>query len=183
MNKITIDYKRSNEVGYDFIDEILKIDAAVYEKHLQGTKNSLTARFNANRESYILAFDGEKIIGYICFFPISGELSRKMQEENKALDDDIEVSDILPEYPKDIDADVFVISIAISPDYQHKDIGKQLIKDLFRFLFNKNHAGCKIRNILLGRVTSIGTLRFRKFKIDDYKMSKENNHENKEHEA
>ena len=168
-----IDYKLASEFNYDFIDEILRIDEAVYDECWRGTKESLTARFNANRESYILACEGQKIVGYTCFFPIAEELSNRMQTEEKAFDDDIEATDILPEYPKDAVADVFIISTAVLPAYQGEGIIKQLKIEFLKFLSDKINAGTKIPYILFCRLKPDGTLNFRKYKFNDYKMFEE----------
>ena len=139
-------YKYSHQVEEDFIPDILRIDAGVFELAAQGTYDSLLARYNANRESFILAYYNSRIVGYVAFFPITGGLSERMINENKAFDDNIQAGDILPSYTKDREFNLFLISIAVMPEYGGRGIGAELMRKYFDFVSNKIQSGCSIKN-------------------------------------
>jgi len=73
-----------------FINEILEIDSLVYPKHLQGTFEDVYGRFYANRDIYILLYDGKKLIGYLCLFPIKDSLYERILNENILFDSNIQ---------------------------------------------------------------------------------------------
>ena len=61
--------KRSKNIKKDFINDIMSLDSIAYNEDMQGTYNSINDRFKKNKDSYILAYDNKKLVGYICFFP------------------------------------------------------------------------------------------------------------------
>jgi len=148
-------YKYSGQTEEEFIADILAIDEAVFDPAILGSDGSLRARYNANRESYILAYDKSKIAGYIIFFPITDDLSERMINENKPFDDDIEGKDVMF-YIKGIDFNMFLISIAVLPEYRGKGIGRELMKKCFEFIAAKKQGGCQIKNVFAYAYTDAG---------------------------
>ena len=140
-------YKYSYQVNDDFIDDILRIDASVYHPSVQGTKSSLLNRYQANRESFVLAIDETQLIGYVGFFPVTNALSERMVKEHKTFDDNIRGEDILPSYTSEFDFDMFLISIAISPEYKGKGVGSELMRQCLAFIDGKRQSGSRIRHI------------------------------------
>ena len=149
-------YKYSYHVSDDFILDVLHIDETVFEPSARGTQDSLLDRYNANRESYILAYDSDKIVGYVAFFPINSELGNCIINENRPFDDNIQAKNILPSYDVAEDFDMFLISIAILPEYNGRGIGKELMKKYFDFISTKIQNGCKIRNTYSYAFTDAG---------------------------
>ena len=138
-------FKRSDQEKNDFIDKILRIDQAVFGAVLQGTSDSVGARYEANKESYILAYHNFEIVGYICFFPITKGLRERIEKEERMFDDDIQAADILP-YPRADEEpggeyDIFLISVAVLPDYQGIGIGSGLMNEFFTFVSDKIQSG------------------------------------------
>ena len=138
-------YKYSEQVEDDFISDVLRLDALVFAPSDQGTDSSIRARYNANQESLVLAYNNSEIIGYICFFPVTNDLSERIKNEESPFDDNIQPSDILASYKNKHDFDVFLISAAISPEYQGKGTGTELVNKCLAFLSDKIKSGCKIR--------------------------------------
>jgi len=149
-------YKHSYEVSDDFISDILRIDEAVFEPSARGTKASLLARYNANRESYILVYDDSQIIGYVAFFPINSALGERIICEDTAFDDNIQAQDILPSYAPGTDFDMFLISVAVLPEYGGRGIGKELMQKYFDFVSGKTKQGCLIKNTYSYAFTEAG---------------------------
>jgi GNAT superfamily N-acetyltransferase len=145
-------YKYSAQMQKDFIADLLRIDASVFDESALGTDASIRARLNANKDGFILAIDNENkdnetIVGYLSFFPITDDLSRRIQTENKTYDDDILNTDILPSYDSDVDFDIILLSAAIIPDYQGRGIGAALSQKCFEFLKGKAASGSRIRDL------------------------------------
>ena len=165
-------YKYSHQVSDDFILDILHIDETVFEPTARGTENSLLARYNANRESYILVYDESQIVGYLAFFPISNDLSMRILNEDKPFDDNIQAEDILPEYVLDNCFDMFIISIAILPEYNGRGIGRELMGMYFGFIREKINIGCQIRKTYSYAFTDAGSKILAKFGFDEVKSIK-----------
>jgi len=147
----------SNELDNDdFIEDLLQIDTLVYDESNQGTAENVIARYHVNRETIILAADNSRFIGYIAFFPITDKLSKRIQSEDSMFDDNIRPEDILPSYTCDRDIDLFLISIAVHPEYQGKGIGVELVKRFNKFVSEKSGSGCRIRNVYSYAVTDAG---------------------------
>ena len=152
-------YLISSQIEDDFIADIVNIDNIVYDQSARGNELSLHARYNANRESYILAYDDSRLIGYVAFFPITENLRERMEYENEPFDDNIRAIDILPSYSSDIAFDMFLISIAVLPEYSNKGIGTKLLNQYFQFVSSKVKMGCLIRSTYIYAYTDAG-LRF-----------------------
>lgn len=133
---MTIQIKYSKDIdGDDFLRQVLAIDAVVYPKELQGTFKSVSERYHRNKNSFILAFDNDLIVGYICLFPISKRLLNEMETTNKFFDDNIDPKDVLPYSESN---DIFVISVAILPEYQNGLAIMKLCKAFKKFVEEKN---------------------------------------------
>jgi GNAT superfamily N-acetyltransferase len=151
-----INFNFSFETEYDFIPDVLALDADVYDKELQGTYESVQGRYNMNKESYVLAYKNrKKLIGYICFFPITEIFREVLLKSEKPFDDDISPENIAP-YSKNSEQDVFIISAVVDPEYQGNGIGKKMMDQLFYFLSKKIRSGHRIKNIYTYAYTAGG---------------------------
>ncbi|MCL2203166.1 MAG: GNAT family N-acetyltransferase [Defluviitaleaceae bacterium] len=167
-----MEYKYAYQMDAGFIADILAIDAAVYEPTARGTMDSLLDRYNANRESFILACQGPRIVGYVAFFPIEKHLTHRILNESIPFDDNIKATDILPGYPRDVDVDLLLISIAIFPEFNGMGIGRELMGRYFGFVGEKIQGGCRITNTYSYAVTDAGARVLGKFGFDIIKHVK-----------
>ena len=131
------------------INDILNIDSMVFPKHLQGTFEEVKSRFLVNRDMFILLHDEDKLIGYMCFFPVKDELYGEILKGEKLFDSDIPAN-LLEQYNEFNTYKMFVISAAIIPEYQGKGLSKQLIKGFYKHLLEK-----KEKNILFSAALSV----------------------------
>lgn len=150
-----IKYLECKEVNYDFIPDVLKIDSCVYSIELQGTYESVHNRFLKNKDSYILAYLGNVLIGYICFFPLTDSAYKKVMSCNQSYDDNLTFNDINI-YNVEEELNVFIISVAVLPEFQKKGIGTKLIEKMYDFLDNKRKEGIKIKSIVAEAVSTQG---------------------------
>ena len=73
----------------DFIVDVNNLDHSLYPPNYVGSVESIKERFTANNEEYILAYNNDTLVGYICFYPITKALADKIKCLNKVIDDEI----------------------------------------------------------------------------------------------
>jgi GNAT superfamily N-acetyltransferase len=103
-------------------DSIQEIDRSVFHDNGLATQQSDIDRYEAYKDSYFFAIHNEKIIGYLCYFPITERFYESVIEGIKVYDGDIASTDICGlnnnfNY-------IFLLSIAIRPEFQRKGISK-----------------------------------------------------------
>lgn len=147
--------KESTKVSEKFLEDILKLDATVYSPELQGDINSLKNRYNKNKDSYLLLYKNEKLIGYICFFPITKELSEDIYTSNVIHDDDITEKDISL-YSKDSKTDIYILSIVIEKNHRDGEAVKTLTDGFVNYIQNKINSGYLLGNIIATAVSNDG---------------------------
>jgi len=141
----------------DFINTILEIDASVYPLNLQGTFDEVYGRFRANRDTYVLLYDNDTLIGYFCFFPIKTTLYDKIVNDDKLFDSDIP-GEMLEQYKAHNTYKLFVISTAILPEHQKKGLSKKLINGFYQFLLDKKTHNIMFTSALSSSVTPEGKI-------------------------
>ena len=107
-----IEFKFSSNLTEDFIVDVNNLDHSLYPPNYVGSVESIKERFTANNEEYILAYNNDTLIGYICFYPTTKVLADKIKCLNKVIDDEISKKDILKyddrlKNPKQFGADYF----------------------------------------------------------------------------
>lgn len=127
-----------------FIQTVLQIDREVYPASLQGSFQSVSARFHANQDSYVCVCDGEELCGYLCLFPISEALHNSMLGTKGYFDDNITPDEIVP-FSRN--THLFIISVAIRPAYQDTDVVRVLTEGFHRYLSDKVQRGYEIRTL------------------------------------
>ncbi len=152
--------KTSKNLDPNFLNDILKLDAMVYQDDLQGSYDSLKDRLDANDEMYLLLYKKEELIGYVCFFPITKKLSDSIYNDSKIHDDDITKDDI-ENYSKNKKTDIYILSIVINPNTRGKEATTLLINSFVQFIDSKIKEGYKIGKVL-GTIVSDKGERFAK---------------------
>jgi len=76
--------------------EVIKLDKMVYPENLQGVFDAEKERFMKVPESFLLLKQGDTIVGYFCFFPITRTIRRRMMNEDRLFDNDITAADMKP---------------------------------------------------------------------------------------
>lgn len=140
-------------LDYDFLHEVLAIDSLIYPIDICGTYESVNERYLANRDSYLLAIEDNKIIGYFCFFPIVDALYDSIMGTDALFDDNIGYHQIC-EYKSS--NNLMLISIAIHPAFQNKEAIVQLTNHFHQFIKAKNAAGFNIKSIVATAISVDG---------------------------
>lgn len=165
-----MEIRYSKDIKENIIGDILDIESAVYEEKYRGTYESIQARYNKNKDTFILAYDKNRMVGYLCFLPITDNLYDEIIQANNLHDDDILPEDITGFYNK---VNLYLISIAIIPQFQDTEVIKEMTVAFFSLLKKMREDNICINNIIASTVTKDGEkylkrLNFRKLKsIDD----------------
>lgn len=100
----------------DFINDLLKLDSIAYPGELQGTYESVNARYQKNKDSFVLLVHGEQVVGYLCYFPVSSEFREDLQHSMYILDDGI-TPDSIEQYHEGNNY-LYIMSVVIHPEYR-----------------------------------------------------------------
>ena len=147
--KLSIDIKHD----IDIIPVLMEIEKQVYIPAYCGEYESIRARFLKNKDTFVLAYDDNQMIGYLCFLPISQELYYELINSDTFHDDDILPKDISDYYNG---VNLYLLSIAILPQYQNTDVIIQMTNTFSKYLEKKAHNGIIIGNIVASAVTDDG---------------------------
>jgi len=156
-----ISLKTVDELDISLIVDVLNIDSAVYPVHLRGTFDELYGRFTANRDTYVLLYDNNDLIGYLCLLPVKDELYEKISNDDRLYDSDIPYEQI-EQYQPHNTYKLYAISTAIRPDYQGKGLSGLLIRGFYKYLLEKRKSNIRISSVLSSAVTSGGDLLLKK---------------------
>ena len=145
-----------------FIDDVYEIDKIIYSPELCGIKENMVLRYGKCRDSFILLYEAEKLIGYINFFPVSQELRTEMTDyrDLRMRDDDIRPEEIQG-WSTELDNDVFIISVAILEEHRSREAITLLGDSFLAFLREKSEGGHTITSIS-GYTVSLGGVKFLK---------------------
>ena len=115
--------------------QALSLDYLVYPKEYHLTSDDCLDYFHKNPYIYFMAADTKtnKIVGYINFSPLDTSCYTVLKS-GKAIDTIVSGKDILVYEPHKHYHGYFS-SIVVHPDYRHKGIAKQLLEDLFNYLY------------------------------------------------
>ena len=129
-------------VNSDTLLDVYKIDEIVYETEDRSTMEQIVERFESKKNDYLLAYCGNKLIGYLTYLPINETCKDKILNDDYFKDCLIDSSHILNYKSKD--SSVYVLSIAILPEYQGLGLGLTLSKELNKRLRYLNYVyGCE----------------------------------------
>ena len=151
-----IEFKFSSNLTEDFIVDVNNLDHSLYPPNYVGSVESIKERFTANNEEYILAYNNDTLVGYICFYPITKVLADKIKCLNKVIDDEISKKDILKYDDRLKNITILLMSIVVSKNYQNKGIGSSLISKMMSYLELKIQTGIDISEILAETVSEDG---------------------------
>jgi GNAT superfamily N-acetyltransferase len=128
---------------------IQKIDHSVFHENGLASLQSDIDRYEAYKDSYIFALHESQIVGYLCYFPITKEFYEKVIKGIEVYDGDIKSTDICNLC--DNFNYIFLLSVAIFPEYQKKGISKQ-----FSGILKEEFSKIKINDIVSYAFTAGG---------------------------
>ena len=140
-----------------FIEDVFAIDKDTYSPELCGIIENLYKRYDFCPDSFILIYDDERLVGYMNIFPIAKKLYEQLNAPDffGMRDDDIEPRE-MEKWSCDKPNDLFVISVAIIPEYRKGEAIKLLGNSLLAFLRQKDAGGYKIGSIAGSAISAGG---------------------------
>ncbi|QWB99820.1 GNAT family N-acetyltransferase [Mycoplasmatota bacterium] len=144
MGKITVE--QSKHFSLDMIKEIYALDKLVYSEHMAGSIEDDANRYQKVPDAFILLKDDEKIIGYLCFFPVSKDFYKQMLESDEMYDNNIGPDDIVL-YEKGMNHHIFIISMVIHPLYKSQGLFRKVLKKFKKVLIEYHNQSMYISNI------------------------------------
>ncbi len=148
----------------DFIEDVFRIDKAVYSPELCGEIKNLYKRYDYCPDSFILVYDGDTLAGYMNMFPISDTLYRQLNAPGffGMRDDDIAPEE-MDTWRKDKPNELFIISVAILPEYRRGETIKLLGNGCLAFLRQKDSEGYEIGSIAGSAISAGGESFLKRF--------------------
>ena len=137
------------------IRSIIEIDSLAFAESLQGSFEEEYDRFTANRDAYVFLYDDDRMAGYLTLFPIKPELHKRIISEDRVFDSDIPGSMIEQYQPSQI-YDLYLLSVAVRPEYQGRGLSRHLIKGFYEYLLNKRSENIHFSSILSTAMTDEG---------------------------
>lgn len=140
------DFDRENYPGgvRAFLDDkIMGMDRVVYPPEYAGCIENMDARYRKNPRSFVCVMDGEKLAGYVNFFPVSEEMWQRItdpaadgpgaavfeEKDGKLLemipDDDIGPADV-PVFEPGKEYNLFILSVVIDEAYRDSEVSLRL---------------------------------------------------------
>lgn len=149
------DQKTQDDVIYD----LMEVEKEAYIPEYRGEFEAIRKRFEEYKEMFVLAYDNEKLIGYLCFFPVSDRLYEELLNEDKFHDDDILPEDIRTPAES---GHIYLLSIALKDHYKGMGIGTAMMNTFWEKIRYYRENGCLIKDVLASAVTEEGNRLIRK---------------------
>ena len=153
--------KYIEDLDKKLLNDLLAIDSRAYPKHLQETFAEVNSKFLVNRDMYVLLYDDDKLVGYLCLFPIREELYEKIVNNNRPLELSIP-GNFLDQYVPFKTYRLYILSAVIDPEYQMKGLSKYLIEGFYRYVLNKKNNNIFFSAALATAVTTAGETMLKK---------------------
>lgn len=110
-------FRVTNKIlSFDDLKKIIEIDKLVYKNDYLSSLEQLIDRFNKNTDCFTTIYYDNELAGYICYFPIKKRLKDEIVSSKYLNDSDLSKDDILSY--KDAEGTLYIISVAIKPEYQ-----------------------------------------------------------------
>lgn len=167
---------RGEDVDVEYLSRIDWVDEACYEPKYWGEAECTVARFVKNRRSFVFVVDADEdlVAGYINFFPCE----RGLYEDNlfacpTIRDDDITPDEVAP-YRTD-ENHLFIISLAVHPDYQGGEVIKLLTNGFVTYLNDLQDEGYPITDIAGTAVSPHGKKALRNMLFREWRTLEDGN--------
>ena len=148
--------KLGEEVDAEFVYKIRPVDVACYKEEYQGVAENSVIRFTKNQKTFVFVCnENDDVVGYINFFPCEENLYRDIISECDHIRDDEILPEEVAEY-NDRENHIYILSVAIHPDYQGTEVIKIMTKAYEGYLEKIEKEGLPITDITASAVSSDG---------------------------
>ena len=169
MNKSQLNTKI---VSYGSVSRTLINKIVMLEKDIEPCicRNGVNGYYKYSdifKESLVVAEDNGRVIGYLCWFPISNDFSSKVLDAEDYIEDNcIAVKDV--SYVCNMN-NVLIRSLYIHPKYRGLGIGTSLVEALLLRLISLQENGNTVRDLLFQAKTKEYDSLFKKFTFNESK--------------
>lgn len=148
----------------DFLEKIMEVDRECYSGEYVGELANMQARYRANKKSFVCVMDGDRVAGYINFFPVVDELWKDIVETGMYIRDDDIAAEEVKDFCKGEGHNLYILSVAIREKYRNKgNNGKPVVKiltDAFIAYLNELQKEGYLINAIAGTAVSSGGKKF-----------------------
>ncbi len=141
-----------------FLPKVMDVDRECYAAEYVGELSQMEARYLKNPKTFVCVMDGERIAGYINFFPVNDALWEDIAFTGKEIRDDDIMPDEVPEYAPEGNK-LFIISVCVREEYRDQKEVIKLLTDSWIAYLNKLNKDYKIEAIA-GTAVSAGGRKF-----------------------
>ena len=144
------------------LTQVYHLDKSVYTEAMAGNIESDSKRFKKVPESFLLLYEEDQIIGYICFFPVTDVFYEGMLSSDKLYDNNIVPKD-METFAKNRRHHIFIISMVINPEFKARGLFRLLTNAFKERIKQYNEDGYMITDISGYAVSGAGEHILRSF--------------------
>lgn len=145
----------SGRLSADFYMQVIDIDRQTLPGQYVTTWEKLKERTDACPESYVAVSSESRLLGYFNFFPIIPSTLQDLISGNISNDIELGRDDVKPYYSSG-EMDVYIITMAIRPEWQHTIVIRLLTRQFADFIRKKSDEGILIRHLYASVVSESG---------------------------
>jgi hypothetical protein len=135
--------------------QVIDIDRQTLPEKYVTSLDKLIERTEACPESFITVSGNEQLLGYINFFPIVPSTLQELISGNIPNDIVLGRNDVIA-YTSTREMDVYIITIAIRPEWQHTLVIRLLTRHFADFIRKKSDEGILIRHLYASVISESG---------------------------
>lgn len=128
------------EFDESFLSNVMDVDRACYEEEYVGELANMVARYRKNPRTFVCVMDQDQLAGYINFFPVTLGLWEEIVEEGMRIRDDDITPEELADYSDTEKNYLFIISVAVRPEYRNDRAVVSMLTDGFIDYLNRLQA-------------------------------------------
>lgn len=151
-------------INEDFLEKIMEVDRECYANEYVGELANMQVRYRKNKQSFVCVMDGDRVAGYINFFPVADSLWEDIVDTGMHIRDDDITADEVVEFCKGEDHNLYILSVVIREQYRGKKQGQKpvvkILTDAFIDYLNKLQSDGYAINAIAATAVSDGGKKF-----------------------
>ncbi len=164
----------------DFLEKIMEVDRECYSGEYVGELANMQARYRKNQKSFVCVMDGNRVAGYINFFPVVDELWEDIVNTGMYIRDDDIAAEEVGEFCKGKSHNLYILSVVIREQYRGKKQGEKpvvkILTDAFIAYLNQlQNDGYSINAIAATAVSNGGKKFLRNCMFSERRQLKDQN--------
>lgn len=167
-------------INEDFLEKIMEVDRECYAGEYVGELANMQVRYRKNKQSFVCVMDGERVAGYINFFPVVNGLWNDIVDTGMHIRDDDITADEVADFCKGEDHNLYILSVVIREQYRGKKQGQKpvvkILTDAFiDYLNTLKSDGYGINAIAATAVSDSGKKYLRNCMFGEHRQLKDGN--------